>query len=94
MSKFQKKFFFYAFLIFIFALIYVFEQVQSKIMLRHINKVNIEKTNQLEICSKLKKQYAKLVFPERLYEIAKKNGFVIPKEKDIINIKEDETDKQ
>jgi len=94
MKKFQKNFFLFVILIFSIALIYACEQVESKRMLRRIEKIKDEENKEMEIYSKLQVEYAKLVYPERLYEISKKQGFFIPSEKNIVNIKEDEIDKQ
>ncbi len=93
MKRYRLNYFFLILLFFVIILIYVFEQVESRIMLRRLNKLNIEKNKQIEEFSKLQMEYTELIFPKRLEEIAKEYNFIIPSKEKFVYIEEYENNK-
>lgn len=86
MKKKVKNYFMTVLIIFIVALIYLWQQIESERMLRKLNKIYKIREEEIEKYTQLQVKYATLSTPERLDTIAKRAKFVIPQQDKIIHI--------
>ncbi|MDI6640783.1 MAG: hypothetical protein QME68_00520 [Elusimicrobiota bacterium] len=86
MKKKTKNYFLAILIVFIVALVYLWEQIESERWLRKLNEIDKIREQELEKHTQLQIKYTTLRSPERLNAIAKKAKFVIPDKNKIIYI--------